>query len=127
MYGTPEKTMQEIEHLFQELPPDCIGGYEPVRNDRVIPFYICRKGCLADYYDIDAVLDYYERLGVWIHAAIRENVKYLSSIEINRYGQPNPPVDYLCTYSAVSAIITGLLLGYPIESTASLLVEEQNE
>ena len=124
-YGTPEQTRQEIERIFRELPDNCIGGYEPAQSERVISFYICRKGCLEDYYDIDAALDYYERLGVWIDAATRKNVKYLSTMEICRYGQPNPPVDYLCTYSLVSAIITGLLLGYPIESTASFLLAEQ--
>lgn len=125
-YGTPEDTRQVIENIFGELPSNCVGGYEPRTSDRVISFYICRKGCLADYYDIDAVLDYYERLGLWVNEAMRQNVKYLATLEISRYGQPNPPVDYLCTYDPVSAIITGLLLGYPIESTASFLIEEQN-
>ena len=125
-YGTPERTRQAIEGILQSLPTDCVGGYEPTQTDRVISFYICRKGCLADYYDIDAVWDYYERLGLWVNEAIRQNVKYLATLEISRYGQPNPPVDYLCTYDPVSAIITGLLLGYPIESTASFLIEEQH-
>lgn len=125
-YGTPEETRRVIENMFRELPSNCVGGYEPRTSDRVISFYICRKGCLADYYDIDAVLEYYERLGLWVNEAIRQNVKYLATLEISRYGQPNPPVDYLCTYDPVSAIITGLLLGYPIESTASFLLGEQN-
>ena len=125
-FGSPEKTRQAIDNILRELPAPCVGGYEPTQTDRVISFYICRKGCLADYYDIDAVLDYYERLGLRVNEFIRENVRYLATFEISSYGQPNPPVDYLCTYDPISAIITGLLLGYPIESTASFLVEEQH-
>lgn len=125
-YGTPERTRQAIEGMLQSLPSDCVGGYEPAQTDRVISFYICRKGCLADYFDIDAVLDYYERLGLRVNEFIRRNVRYIATFEICSFGQPDPPVDYLSTYDPVSAIITGLLLGYPIESTASFLIEEQN-
>lgn len=125
-FGSPEKTRKMIENMFRELPSNCVGGYEPRTSDRVISFYICRTGCLADYYDIDAVLDYYERLGLRVNEFIRENVRYLATFEISSFGQPDPPVDYLSTFDPVSAIITGLLLGYPIESTASFLIEEQN-
>jgi hypothetical protein len=106
-------------------------------NDPKTNFYknrycleIARKGCLKNYYDMDAILyiyglhsvsDKYESL---CHTNFMRLVKLFSTemIELmkdhNEYG-----FSYSSPASIEDLIITGLLLGYPIESTISIIKE----
>lgn len=119
--GSQENARKEVERILSELPEGCTGGFEPQKVAFSVPYFICRTGSLSDYYDIDRVLDYYEQLGVMINDADRQEVKQLSTLEIKEFGSENPPIDYINAYSLSSLIVTGLLLGYPIESTVSIL------
>lgn len=85
--------------------------------------HICRKGSLADYYDLAAVREHYSRLGVVLTDNEWIDVLLHCSLELSTFGTVDAPFDYVHASTAVELIVTGLLLGYPLESTASLIEE----
>lgn len=84
-------------------------------------WFICRNGKLSDYYDIKAVIDHYAKLGVVFCDKEYAEIHNLSETEIQDFGTDKAPYNYAWSNSAAQLVITGLLLGYPLESTASLL------
>lgn len=85
--------------------------------------HICRKGCLADYYDIDAVLNHYSRLGVDLLEEEISRIYRLSKVELSVFATDQAPIDYANVENLEDLVVTGLLLGYPLESTASIIEE----
>jgi len=85
---------------------------------------ITRKGCISDYIDMDKVQETYILLGI-DHLNFSEICRYANLPMISLldgtadfdYGNPKDDEQY---------VITGLLLGYPLESTAALINDEIN-
>lgn len=110
-----------IKGVFDTLPEGITGGFEPVCNERYLAYYICREGTLEDYYDIEAVIAYYGKLGIGFSDETAAEIRDLAKVEISCFGSESAPIDYANVFTYASAVITGLLLGYPIESTVSLI------
>ena len=105
--------------------PDGIGSRS--RRHKWIPnccnTEIFRKGCLSDYYDIDAVLDHYNKLGIGLTTEEEAVIREYCSLELSVFSTEAAPFDHVNVNNIESLIVTGLLLGYPLESTASIIEE----
>ena len=109
-----------LESLNSEYPYFCPP---PTHNGSHTFYYIdvTRKGCIADYIDIEAVRQTYSALGL----------DFLDFNIIGDYaaGQMlhlldgTASFDYANPESDEQFVVTGLLLGYPLESTAALILE----
>ena len=79
---------------------------------------ILRRGCLADFFDVKEIVGAYHRQSFDIVA--QEDLEPFFHTELSdlfpEQEQPASPSNYF-----VRSILTGLVLGYPIESTVSLL------
>ncbi len=110
-----------IQKLQTELPDDCLL----LRRDADSAFNggkyryidICKKGTITDYINLEEVFAAYERLGVTMDSGIRERIT----------GHCSESIEGLTAHfeywnaTGHMLVVTGLLLGYPIETTASLL------
>ncbi len=76
---------------------------------------VARKGTLADLFDIDEIVEAYRKQGVEIGE--RELAPYFSTPLINLFRDRF----WINPRTLEEWVVTGLGLGYPIESTASLL------
>lgn len=85
--------------------------------------HICRKGCLSDYYDLDAVLAHYSRLGIDLTVDEVERIHEFCNIELSVFATDQAPFDYGNVETLEDLVVTGLLLGYPLESTAFIIEE----
>lgn len=85
--------------------------------------HLYRTGCLSDYYDLDAVFEHYSRLGIDLEDGEIDLIRDYCSIELSVFATDQAPVDYANVESIEDLIVTGLLLGYPLESTASIIEE----
>ena len=125
---TMEEAQRDFELFKASFPPGVYGAKETVlpavANDGYFRSYICRDGSIADYFNMDKVFEHYHKLGVEL-AQFQEEILRLSSIEINMYGTDKAPYQYYCSNSVPKLVTTGLLLGYPIESTVSCLLESK--
>lgn len=83
--------------------------------------HICCKGCLADYYDIEAIFEYYSDLDVEFTEKEVNDIYDLVYDPICIFATDEAPFDYSRCRTNVEFVITGLLLGYPLESTASII------
>lgn len=118
---TLEEARQDFEVFRNSLPPGVYGAEETLRADgRYFHTYICREGSLSDYFDLGKVFEHYRKLGVDLEPFWAE-IGRLCSVEIKVYGTENAPYPYFNTDSVPQLVTTGLLLGYPIESTACFL------
>lgn len=129
-YPTVDEAIAEVEAFAAEQPDDVLVGLESPCIPGWLNFYICRKGKISDYFDIDEVFSFYRKLGFKFSDQVKEEVTRLCNYELRDYSnQDTAPFDYAnpdwCNpleYSrekAVAQLITnGLLLGYPLESTA---------
>ena len=104
-----------IKCLKQNLPDDC----SIMRYKEEDTTFICRDCSLADLFDIDEVRATYERYGIqnveWktVRELSEKNLSYfsdnsMSGISIEQGAE-----------SITQAVVLGLLLGYPIESTVA--------
>lgn len=117
---TREGKRAKLKELLETLPDGCAVGEEPWRNDRVFNYYICRTGALKDFFDLEQVFDAYRRLGVAVSDRERAEIREYCSAELTRFGR-DEPFAYSAAETKPQLVATGLLLGYPLESTASLL------
>jgi len=82
---------------------------------------VTRRGCISDYIDVDEVKTLYEELGV----------DFLDFGKISGYAQMpmiqlldgTADFDYANTQTDEQWAVAGLLLGYPVESSAARLLE----
>lgn len=118
------KAEARLEEIRAAIPNTCLVGKEVVMNDRIFPFYICRRGYLQDFFDLEQVLEDYRRMGIVLSEPERRILLGLGGIELSQFATGNPMCYFRCASDA-ELITTGLLLGYPLESTASLLLEER--
>ena len=77
--------------------------------------YITRTCSLKDLFDVDSVIDAYEKQDVIIGKEKLMPYMERPIMDLMKEGF------FIYTDSAIEIIITGLMLGYPIESTASIL------
>lgn len=117
LYAGRTQALKQYPAFEATLPEGVVAGQEELRESSE-HYYVCRTGTIADHIDLDAVFDFYTKLGIY---APRDVVRRLCNVEIRLCGTPNAPFVYLEACTAAELIITGLLLGYPIESTASIL------
>lgn len=83
--------------------------------------HICRKGCLKDYYNLVDVAEHYRRFGV--RFTFEEQVQIIQwvHLELSVFATDEAPFNYRMAATDSELVITGLLLGYPLESTASII------
>lgn len=85
--------------------------------------HICRKGCLSDYYSLDDVFAHYSRLGISFTVDEKTAIREYCNVELSVFATDEAPFNYLNVHDIESLVVTGLLLGYPLESTASIIEE----
>ena len=86
---------------------------------RFINVEIIRRGTLADFYDIDEIVDVYKTHDILVdintlYIYFKVELSDLFTEKFNEYEYPNPS-------TLVECIVTGLGLGYPIESTVGFI------
>lgn len=119
---TAEEAKHQFEALTETLPAGVFADIDSgLDSTDVLHTYICRIGTISEYIDLDMVFGFYEKLGVHISRTEKAEVKRLCDIEIRQYGADNVPFRYTQAESRPQLISTGLLLGYPVESTVSIL------
>lgn len=122
---TFEDVRQSFEILKASFPTGVYGAKETIPIDDNLYFfrsYICREGSIADYFDLDKVFEHYRKLGVNLQP-FESEIWRLCSVEIKTYGTEWAPFSYFREgKSPAQFVTTGLLLGYPIESTASIIL-----
>lgn len=102
-----------------------VNGYSLGRVHFFWHFLIIKKGKLSDLFNIDEIISAYKNNGIILSKETLSRFFDMDMVELatnklNITGAPNTfkqgkiPKDY-------ETILTGLLLGYPLESTASLL------
>ena len=119
-------TKEEAEHQFmtleETLPDGIFADIESgVSDPNCLHTFICRTGAISEYIDLDTVFSFYEKLRTYLSDAEKEEVRRLCDIEIKLYGADSAPFPYTRAATSAQLITTGLLLGYPLESTASIL------
>jgi len=123
-FYTEVEVSEIIENLSKNLPSDCILGSEHPDSERYLDvlryFYICKIGTILDYIDMYDVFTAYERFGVILNKTYQNRIKKLCSIPINSFASEEH-MDYANPKSVAEWIVTGLLLGFPIETTVSIL------
>ena len=127
------RNASKIQDVFKDrekyniaISPTWKIGYDVV--------YVSRKGHLSDYFDLDEIDDWYSENGISINDGILEPMFEVEMIEVlsGEYIHPALSVPYnividfagddvLRTYGPEGLIISGLLLGYPLEATADLI------
>lgn len=121
-HGTPRhKIDDEISRITEALPEDCEFGLEEPQNHNLLNYYVCRKGAVKDYIDIDNALLCYKQMGLDLRSE-DDCVKRYCAIEMRDFSQSDKiAFDYGNPSSIGQYIVTGLLLGYPLASTYSLI------
>ena len=119
--------IEVIDSMRNSLPDGCILGEESPdsqgyrsRNRHV---FICRDGAMVDYINLAEVFAVYERFGVKIGSKTKETIQRICAKPLMNYAAPD--FDYVITQPShpSEVIVTGLLFGYPIETTVSLIDE----
>ena len=85
--------------------------------------HISRKGCLSDYYNLEDIFKHYNLLGVHFYPHHVERITEFCNLEISVFATPNAPFEYCNASTLEQLVVTGLLLGYPLESTAYIIEE----
>ena len=80
-------------------------------------FFVIPETRLADYFDMDEIREAYERQGV----AFSDREWRKMNEYANEYIKALP-YEYMSPQKDIELVTTGLLFGYPIETTASLLL-----
>lgn len=105
----------EAQEIIKALPDDC-----DFRDYSKTMFFLFHKGCLADFFDFDRIKAVYDAHGIleidwdWVAAQFQKPLSYFANEEE-------------CGFSLQSggrggiAVVTGLILGYPVESTVAFL------
>lgn len=121
-YPTMEEAAMEFRKLKDTLPDGVFADIETVFEDsNYFRTFICRTGRIADYIDLNEVFELYESLGHPLPEDTKKEIRSLCDIEMKQYGTVQAPFEYARATTATQLAVTGLLLGYPIESTVSIL------
>lgn len=126
-YSPNAPTLEEAKSQFLEfqstMPTGIVAGVEELilSDDMYLRTYICRTGKISDYFSLDEVFSFYAKHRLELPETWKKEVRRLCDYEIQTYGSKDAPFNYARANSPVELIVTGLLLGYPLESTISLL------
>lgn len=126
LYNPYGPSREKLQHQFSEfkasLPSGVFADIESHQlREEYFDTFICRTGRIVDYIDLDLVFSLYQKLGMKISDREKVEVERLCSYEMKLYGTARAPFRYANAVANSELITTGLLLGYPIESTASIL------
>ena len=130
------KDVQKISRVFNDGEKYDVFVREATSDEHKGFSYVhvARKGCLADYYDIDWIDDIYQNEGNRTGYLIAlENTPLIdffngncksSEVEFSTYMDTSNPIEdnVLKEFGPSALIITGLLYGYPIETTMKALL-----
>ena len=96
--------------------------------------FVARKGCLADYFDGDELEDYYDSLNVpykegtfnfLLHSEMIDlfsgKVCFNTNIPYSPLMKMDGSDGIAACYGSAAGLISGLLFGYPVESSISLV------
>ena len=87
-----------------------------------IRLIIIKKGCLNDFYDLDEILEAYRKQDIILTPQGLSILKNYFNIELSDlFYEGVNNFKYTRLHNSLEAIVCGLGLGYPIESTASLI------
>lgn len=119
---TLEEAQRQFEIFKGNLPAGVFADID-TQLDRTGYFhtFICRTGKISDYIDLDMIFGLYEKLGQEVPLSEKREVERLCNIQIQMFGTDQAPFWYARANTNSELITTGLLLGYPIESTISIL------
>ena len=122
---TRKEATEQFVQFKKDLPANVFADVETnqKKSDSVLATFICKIGCLADYYDLDDVFSFQKLLGITISDTEKSEIIGLCHTPIKNYGTKSAPFIYFFSESRAELIVTGLLLGYPLESTASIIEE----
>ena len=109
---TAEEARHQFDTMKEVLPDGVLGGIEDTAED---------ARSISEYIDLGRVFSFYEKLGVHVSDMEQQEIRRLCDMEISCYGTSHAPFQYTHVMTTAQLITTGLLLGYPIESTASIL------
>ena len=81
--------------------------------------YVSKKGTLADYFNLDEILSVYKNSGVSLD---EEKMKFYFQQELSWFGNEEEcDIEIHKCLGDEKLAITGLLFGYPVESTVALI------
>lgn len=119
---------------------DVLGAYDDRFNTYVekkengfYRIYVMRKGCLADYFDQDELEDYYDATGAWYNEGAyyflmeQEMINLVNgkAFYIESAYSPLMDVEYgdsvTRDFGGAGGLVSGLLLGYPVESSLEFI------
>ena len=92
-------------------------------NDDYRITYIASKLCLHEYYELDEVFEHYSRLGIEFTDREKELIDEYCAIPLWMFATEEAPYSFVRSSEVEELVVTGLLLGYPLESTASIIEE----
>lgn len=119
---TKKEALQRFQEFSKTLPANVFADIEEIFDtEEYLHTFICRKGTISDFFNLDYVFEFYKALGVELSTSIKQTVRDLCKKEIKSFGGSTPPYIYFNATTQAELITTGLLLGYPIESTASII------
>lgn len=120
-------TFEDAQHQFEvfkeSLPAGVFANIDTQSDDDLRSFhtFICRTGKISEYIDLDMIFGLYERLGREVSLSEKREVERLCNIQIPVFGTKRAPFWLVRAKNNIELITAGLLLGYPIESTVSIL------
>lgn len=121
-YPTRGEALRQFRIFKHTLPTDIFAGVEDQQSGPAyLNTFICRIGSISDYINLDTVFESYEKLGHYVSVSEKKEVEHLCTCEMKLYGTDKAPFSYSRAGTTAEFITTGLLLGYPIESTVSVL------
>lgn len=85
---------------------------------------LAKSGCVADYIDIDKILEEYDRFGILLDEYDINEIMHLAHYPMVEYanrGMNKFQYDFANPDTVGELIFTGMLLGYPLESTVDRL------
>ncbi|MBP3930246.1 MAG: hypothetical protein J6D47_11880 [Peptostreptococcaceae bacterium] len=85
--------------------------------------YSYKDGCVADYIDIENVFDVYSQFGITLFEDDKDIIRKMSNEKMSIYVNKNNKFsfDYANPVRIHEWVFNGMLLGYPIETTVSIL------
>ncbi len=121
------------EEVFDTFSND-YNVYAEEADDGFFRIFIARKGCLADYFDKDELEDYYnyrkvrynkDKFDYLFHSEMIDlllcKTKYNNLVSYNPRMRMDGKDKIATSYGSTAGLISGLLFGYPIESSISMV------
>lgn len=111
------------ERFLSELPESC--GYE-TKGKNPNTALIFRKGCLSDYFDCDKITELYRKHGIIFDSIFMKNLFNVPIQEL--VAGAADKLEFILKIPAnltEKTVLTGLLLGYPLESTVEYILKDK--